>query len=102
MNALGVRMNAAELAATKPPTSTEWIAMTHAHIRALRCAFVLAKGSDSAIADLAASEIGNIVIALGQAAHFHRVYAELCETAERRLIDASVAVVSEGRFEAGP
>lgn len=84
-------MSTAEFAATKPPTSDEWIVMADAHLHALRCAFVLANGSASAMANLPASEMGNVVIALGQAAHFHRVYAELCETAERRLIDASLA-----------
>jgi hypothetical protein len=33
---------------------------------------------------------GSVVTELGRAANFHRVFAELCETAERRLLDAAI------------
>jgi hypothetical protein len=41
---------------------------------------------------MTAREMGNVVTELGRAAHFHRVFAELCETAERRLLDASLGL----------
>jgi hypothetical protein len=31
--------------------------------------------------------MGDVVTELGRAADFHRSFAELCETAERRLLD---------------
>jgi hypothetical protein len=83
---------AAKFAAAKPPTPDEWAAMADSHLRALRCAYVLANGSTWAMARLPAREMGNVVTELGRAAHFHRVFAELCETAERRLLDASLGL----------
>jgi hypothetical protein len=38
-----------------------------------------------------AKEMGNVVTELGRAANFHRSFAELCETAERRLLDVAMS-----------
>jgi hypothetical protein len=65
--------------------------MADSHLRALRCAYVLANGSASAVARLPAKDMANVVTELGRAASFHRLFADLCETAERRLIDASLS-----------
>jgi hypothetical protein len=80
----------AYLAATIPPTPDEWAAMADYHLRALLVAYVLANGSASSMTRLPAKEMGNVVTDLGRAANFHRVFAELCETAERRLLDAAI------------
>ena len=79
--------NAAELAASKPPTRAEWTAMANPHLHALRCAFVVVNGSASAMARLPAKDKADLVSRLGEAANFHLAYAKLCETAERRLLD---------------
>jgi hypothetical protein len=79
--------NATELIASKPPTRAEWIAMANSHLRALRCAFVLVNGSASAMSRLPSKGKADVVSRLGDAANFHRAYAELCEMAERRLLD---------------
>ena len=84
--------NAAELATSKPPTRAEWIAMANSHLHALRCAFVLVNGSASAMALLPTKDQADVVSRLGEAANFHRVFAELCDTAERRLLDDSLRV----------
>jgi hypothetical protein len=81
----------AVLAAAIPPTTDEWIAMADFHLRALLAAYVLANGSASSMAGLPAKEMGSVVTELGSAANFHRVFAELCETAERRLLDVAIA-----------
>jgi hypothetical protein len=41
-----------------------------------------------------------VVTQLGQAANFHRVFAELCETAERRLpiILGNVVIIGSGLY----
>ena len=80
----------AYLAATIPPTAAEWAAMADFHLQALLVAYVLVNGSASSMARLPAKEMGNVVTDLGRAANFHRVFAELCETAERRLLDAAI------------
>ena len=78
------------LAATVPPTADEWVAMAHSHLRALLAAYVIANGSASSTARLPAKDMGPVVTELGWAANFHRSFAELCETAERRLVDAAI------------
>jgi hypothetical protein len=35
--------------------------------------------------------MGDVVTELGRAADFHRSFAELCETAERRLLDVAMS-----------
>jgi len=79
--------NATELLASKPPARAEWIAMANSHLHALRCAFVLVNGSASAMSRLPSKDKADVVSRLGEAANFHRAYAELCEIAERRLLD---------------
>jgi hypothetical protein len=64
--------------------------MADSHLRALLAAYVLANGSALSMARLPAREMGSVVTELGRAANFHRVFAELCETAERRLLDAAI------------
>jgi hypothetical protein len=81
----------AYLAATIPPTADEWAAMADLHLRALLVAYVLANGSASSMARLPAKEMGNVVTERGRAANFHRSFAELCETAERRLLDVAMS-----------
>jgi hypothetical protein len=83
-------MTTTEFAATVPPTPAEWAAMADNHLRALRLAYVIANGSASALAGGPAKQMANMATMLGQAAQFHRAFAELCETAEKRLIDASL------------
>ena len=83
----------AHLAATIPPTTDEWTAMAHSHLRALLMAYVLANGSASSMARLPAKDMGNLVTELGRAANFHRSFAELCETAERRLLDVAISAL---------
>jgi len=81
----------AYLAATIPPTADEWAAMSNYHLRALLAAYVIANGSPSSVARVPAKEMGDVVTDLGLAANFHRAFAELCETAERRLIDVATS-----------
>ena len=83
-------MTTSEFAANIPPTPAEWAAMADNHLRALRLAYVIANGSSSAFASGRAKQMANMATILGQAAQFHRAFAELCETAEKRLIDASL------------
>ena len=80
----------AYLASTIPPTAEEWAAMSNFHLRALLAAYVIANGSPTSVARVPAKEMGDVVTDLGQAASFHRAFAELCETAERRLIDVAI------------
>ena len=79
--------NATALMASKPPSRAEWIAMANSHLHALRCAFVLVSGSASAVSRLPSKDKADVVSRLGEAGNFHRAYAELCEIAERRLLD---------------
>ena len=79
----------AYLAATTPPTHDEWAAMANSHLRALLAAYVIANGSPSSVTRVPAKEMGEVVTELGRAADFHRCFAELCETAERRLLDVA-------------
>jgi hypothetical protein len=81
----------AYLAATIPPTADEWTKMADTHLRALLAAYVLANGSASSVARLPAKDMGDVVSELGRAANFHRSFAELCERAERRLIDVAIS-----------
>lgn len=80
----------AHLATTIPPTADEWASMADYHLRALLVAYVVVNGSASSTARLPAKDMGKVVTELGRAADFHRSFAELCETAERRLIDAAI------------
>jgi hypothetical protein len=64
--------------------------MADYHLRALRLAYVIANSSASALAGGLQKQMANVATMLGQAAQFHRAFAELCETAERLLIDASL------------
>ena len=89
-NYLGLAMTTSEFLATVPPTPAEWAAMADNHLRALRLAYVIVNGSPSAFPRGPAKQMANVATALGQAAQFHRAFAELCETAEKRLIDASL------------
>jgi hypothetical protein len=77
----------AYLAATIPPTADEWAGMADFHLRALLAAYVIANGSPSSVTRVPVKEMGDVVTELGRAADFHRSFAELCETAERRLLD---------------
>ena len=81
---------ATELTASKPPTRAQWIAMANSHLHALRCAFVLVNGSASAMARLPMKDQADVVSRLEEAANFHHVFAELCDTAERQLLDESL------------
>jgi hypothetical protein len=81
----------AYLAASIPPTTDEWMWMADSHVRALLAAYVIANGSPSSVAHLPAREMGSVVTELGRAADFHRGFAELCETAERRLRDVAMS-----------
>ena len=81
----------AYLAATIPPTADEWRWMADPHLRALLAAYVIADGSPSSVARVPAKEMGDVVTELGRAANFHRSFAELCETAERRLLDVAMS-----------
>jgi hypothetical protein len=83
----------AYLAATIPPTTDEWMWMADSHLRTLLAAYVIANGSPSSVARVPAKEMGNVVMDLGRAADFHRGFAELCETAERRLLDVAMSAV---------
>ena len=83
----------AYLAATIPPTTDEWMWMANFHLRTLLAAYVIANGSPSSVARVPAKEMGNVVMDLGRAADFHRGFAELCETAERRLLDVAMSAV---------
>ena len=74
----------AYLAAIIPPTTQEWMWMANYHLRALLAAYVIANGSPSSVMRVPAKEMGDVVTELGRAADFHRSFAELCETAERR------------------
>jgi hypothetical protein len=78
------------LAVTIPPTADEWAAMAGSHLRALLAAYVIANGSPSSVARVPAKEMGDVVTELGRAANFHRSFAELCETAERRLVNVAI------------
>ena len=80
----------AYLAAIVPPTTQEWMWMANSHLRALLAAYVIANGSRSSVTRLPAKEMGDVVTELGRAADFHRSFAELCETAERRLLDVAM------------
>lgn len=84
----GLAVMTSEFAATVPPTPGEWAAMADNHLRALRLAYVITNGSTSALAGGPARQMANVATMLGQAAQFHRAFAELCEMAEKRLIDA--------------
>jgi hypothetical protein len=86
----GLAMMTSEFAGTVPPTPAEWAAMADYHLRALRLAYVIANSSASALAGGPQKQMANVATMLGQAAEFHRAIAELCETAERLLIDASL------------
>ena len=79
-----------EFAGTVPPTPAQWTAMADRHLRALRLAYVIANGYLSAFAFEPTTPMANVATALGQAAQFHRAFAELCEAAERLLIDANL------------
>jgi hypothetical protein len=79
-----------EFVASVPPTPAEWAAMADNHLRALRLAYVIANGFVSASACRSAKQTANVATMLGQAAQFHRAFAELCEAAEERLIEASL------------
>ena len=81
----------AHLAATIPPTTDEWTGMANSHLRALLVAYLLANGSASSMARLPAREMGSLATELGRAANFHRAFADLCDTAERRLIDVAIS-----------
>ena len=83
-------MTTSEFAATIPPTPAEWAAMAGNHLRGLRLAYVIANGSPSALAGGPAKQMTNVPTMLGQAAQFHRAFAELCETAEKHVTDASL------------
>jgi hypothetical protein len=61
------------------------------HIRALLAAYVIANGSPSSVTRVPAKEMGDVVTELERAANFHRSFAELCETAERRLLDVAMS-----------
>jgi hypothetical protein len=80
----------AYLAAIIPPTTQEWMWMADSHLRALLAAYVIANGSPSSVTRVPAREMGDVVTELGRAANFHRSFAELCETAERRLLDVAM------------
>jgi hypothetical protein len=82
----------AHLAATIPPTVDEWVWMADSHLRVLLAAYVVANGSPSTVTRVPAREMGDVVTELGLAAEFHRSFAELCETAERRLINVAIGV----------
>ena len=84
-------MTPTEIAAAVPPTPAEWAAIADDHLRSLRMAYVIANGSPSALPGGLGKHLANLATILGQAAHFHRTFAELCETAEKRLIDASLS-----------
>ena len=90
MSNKGQAMTNQELAATIPPTADEWAAMAGSHLRALLAAYVIANGSLSSVTRVPAKEMGDVVTELSRAANFHRSFAELCETAERRLIDVAI------------
>jgi hypothetical protein len=83
----------AYLAATVPPTSDQWVEMANSHLRALLAAYVIANGSRSSVGRVPAKEMGDVMIDLGRAANFHRSFAELCETAERRLFDVVIGAL---------
>jgi hypothetical protein len=83
-------MSTCEFAITIPPTPGEWAAMADNHLRALRLAYVIANDSASALVGRRSKRTADMAIKLGQAARFHRAFAELCEIAEKRLIDASL------------
>jgi hypothetical protein len=83
-------MSTCEFATTIPPTPAEWTAMADNHLRALRLAYVIANGTLLALAGRRAKQTAYMATMLGRAARFHRAFAELCETAEKRLIDASL------------
>jgi hypothetical protein len=82
-------MSTCEFAITIRPTPAEWAAMADNYLRALRLAYVVANGSALAVAGRRAKQTADMAKKLGRAAPFHRAFAELCETAEKRLIDAS-------------
>ncbi|HLY00631.1 MAG TPA: hypothetical protein VKR62_18190 [Roseiarcus sp.] len=83
-------MTTSEFAATVPPTPAEWAAMADNHLRALRLAYVIANGSGFVSVGRPAKQMANVATMLGQAAQSRRAFAELCERAEKRLIDASL------------
>jgi plasmid maintenance system antidote protein VapI len=83
-------MSTCEFAITIPPTPGEWAAMADNHLRALRLAYVIANDSASALVGRRSKRTADMAMKLGQAARFHRAFAELCEMAEKRLIDASL------------
>jgi len=83
----------AYLAATIPPTTDEWKWMAESHLRTLLAAYVIANGSPSSVARVPAREMGDVVTELERAANFHHSFAELCETAERRLLDVAMSAV---------
>jgi hypothetical protein len=85
----GLAMTTSEFTTSFPPTPAEWAAMADTSARTAfglrhreRPLLALARGP--------AKEMANVAAMLGQAAEFHRAFAELCETAEKRLIDASL------------
>jgi hypothetical protein len=59
--------------------------------RALHAAYVIANGYRSSVTRVLAKEMGDVVTELGRAAESHRSFAELCETAERRLLDVAMS-----------
>ena len=83
----------AYLAAAIPPTADEWTAMANYHLRALLAAYVITNGSRSSMKRVPAKEMGDVMTDLGRAANFHRSFAELCETAERRLFDVVIGAL---------
>jgi hypothetical protein len=82
----------AHRAATIPPTPAEWVEMSDRHLLTLRVAFVFANAPASKFDGLPAGSMGNVVTMLVEAANFHRTFAELCEAAERRLLDAAITI----------
>ena len=82
-------------AGTDPPSPAEWSEMEDTHLAWLRIAHVISNApNDDCVKELAASMPDKAAFAKGlaAAASFFHDFAELATTAERRFLDACVAV----------
>jgi hypothetical protein len=83
------------LADTVPPSSAEWRDIENTHLAWLRIAHVIANPpNDDCVKELVASMPGRATFAKGlaAAASIFQDFAELAHAAERRFLDACVAV----------
>jgi hypothetical protein len=85
----------AGFAGTVPPSAAEWRDMEDTHLAWLRIAHVIANApNDDCVKELVASMPNRAAFAKGlaAAASFFHDFAELTHAAERRFLDACVAV----------